>query len=92
MGAIFQVRLDDKTTAEVRALQERRGLTASEVLRRGVQLAIKEDFPEASARIAGLGEFDFGPTDVARDMRRMMKGFGQSSLPGGKRRKGKRER
>jgi hypothetical protein len=92
MGAILQVRLDDEMTAEVRALQERCGLTASQVLRRGIQLAIKEDFPPASARIAGLGEFDFGPTNVARDMGRMMKGFGQSSLPGGKRRKGKRGR
>ena len=76
MGSTVQVRLDDEATSQLRGYVKRSGKTASEVLRRGLQLAINEEKLSASVRLVGIGCVDFGPGDLATN-KKHMEGFGK---------------
>jgi len=76
MGTTVQVRLDEETTSLLRGFVKRSGKTTSEVLRRGIQLAVSEEKLRASARLVGIGCVDFGPGDLATNKKRM-EGFGK---------------
>ena len=86
MGSTVQVRLDDAATAALRAYSKRTGMSASQILRKGLHLAMQQEPLPASARIAGLGEFDFGVADLSTN-ERYMEGFGRIPQPGGRSRK-----
>ena len=91
MNATIQARLDDETRAVLKRLVKRNRLTASEIVRKGIHLVAKEAEQPPSLKIAGLGEFDFGPTDIATN-KKYLEGLGRSSLPGGKARRKARVR
>jgi len=76
MGTTVQVRLDDETTSLLRGYVKRSGKTASEVLRRGIQLAVNEEKLAASVRMVGIGCVDFGPGDLATN-KKHMEGYGK---------------
>ncbi len=86
MGNTVQARLDDETDAILQRLIKRRGFKTSDVLRRGIHLVAKEAELPAAARIVGIGEFDFGPTDRAIN-KEFLQGMGRTSLSGRKSRR-----
>ena len=81
MASTVQVRLDNETASLLRGFVKRSGKTTSEVLRRGIRLAVNEErLPEerlpASERMVGIGCVSFGPGDLATD-KKHMEGFGK---------------
>ena len=83
MGTTVQARLDKKTLAEMNAFVSRKGWTTSKAVREAILLLVRQDVAEAPIRIHGLGEFDFGVSDLSTN-KKYMEGFGRSSMPGGK--------
>lgn len=79
----MQTRLDDKTKEVLDGLVKRKGWTASEVLRKGIHLVAREAEEAPRIRIHGLGEFDFGVSDLSTN-KKYMEGFGGSSRASGK--------
>jgi hypothetical protein len=86
MRTTVQTRLDDKTREILDALVKRKGWTASDVLRKGIHLVAREAEEAPRIRIHGLGEFDFGVSDLSTNKKYMV-GFGGSSFASGKRRR-----
>lgn len=80
MSAIVQVRLDEKTRVVLRRLVKRRGLTTSQILRKGIHLVAQEAEGSEPFRIIGLGEFDSGIPDLASN-KRHLEGFGKKRRP-----------
>lgn len=78
-----QLRLDPETRRVLDGLVKRNGWTTSEVLRKGIHLVAKEAEQTPRIKIHGLGEFDFGVSDLSTN-KKYMEGFGRSSLAGGK--------
>jgi hypothetical protein len=89
MGSTVQARLDEKTQAILTHLVKRGGLKTSDVLRRGIHLVAREAELGPAARIVGIGEFDFGPTDRATNKKALQQ-MGRSSIRGGKPRRASR--
>ncbi len=82
----MQTRLDDKTREILDGLVKRKGWTASEVLRKGIHLVAREAGEASRTRIHGLGEFDFGVSDLSTN-KKYMEGFGRNSFASGKTRR-----
>jgi hypothetical protein len=82
MKTTAQLRLDPETRRVLDSLVKRRGWTTSEVLRKGIHLVAREANGGPPIKIHGLGEFDFGVSDLSTN-KKYMEGFGRSSLPGG---------
>ena len=82
-----QLRLDPETRRVLDGLVRSQGWTTSEVLRKGIHLVARDAAEDRPIKIIGLGEFDFGPTDIASNHKKYLEGYGRSSLPGGKKRK-----
>lgn len=91
MKTVAQLRLDPETRRVLDGLVKREGLTTSEILRKGIHLVAKEAEQAPGIEIHGLGEFDFGITDLSTN-KKYMEGFGRSSLSGGKPRNKTRKR
>jgi hypothetical protein len=84
MGTTVQARLDKKTLTEMNSFVSRKGWTTSKAVREAIKLLVRQDVAESSpTRIHGLGEFDFGVSDLSTN-KKYMEGFGRSSMPGGK--------
>ena len=84
MGTTVQARLDKVTLAEMNAFLSRKGWSTSKTVREAIRLLVRHDGEVAHPiRIHGLGEFDFGVSDLSTN-KKYMEGFGRSSLPGGK--------
>jgi hypothetical protein len=87
MGTTVQARLDKKTLTEMNAFVSRKGWTTSKAVREAIRLLVRQDVAEAlPTKIHGLGEFDFGVSDLSTN-KKYMEGFGRSSLAGVKSRK-----
>jgi hypothetical protein len=82
MKAMVQARLDEETLAALELLR-RRGLSTSEVLRKGIHLVVKEVGADKPIEIIGLGKYDFGVDDLSTN-KKYLSGLGRSSMPGGK--------
>jgi hypothetical protein len=76
MNTKVQVRLDRETNSLLRSFVKKSGKTTSEVLRRGIQLAVNEERLPASMRMMGIGCVDFGPGDLATN-KKHLEGFGK---------------
>lgn len=87
MKTVAQLRLDPETRRVLDGLVKRQGWTTSEILRKGIHLVAREAAEVQPIKIVGLGEFDFGPTDIAGNHKKYLEGYGRSSLPGGKKHK-----
>lgn len=87
MKTVAQLRLDPETRRVLDGLIKREGLTTSEILRKGIHLVAREAGEAQPIKVIGLGEFDFGPTDIAKHHKKYLEGYGRSSLPQGKKRK-----
>ncbi len=83
MKTVAQLRLDPETRRVLDGLVKRQGWTTSEILRKGIHLVAKEAEKAPPIKIHGLGEFDFGVSDLSTN-KKYMEGFGRSSMPGGK--------
>jgi hypothetical protein len=90
MGSTVQARLDEETRAALELLR-RRGLSTSEVLRKGIYLVAQEIGAEKPIEIIGLGKYDFGVGDLSTN-KGYLAGLGRSSMPGGKPRRKKKDR
>jgi hypothetical protein len=77
MATKVQVRLDEAAEAALELLQ-RRGLSTSEVLRKGIHLMVKEVGADKPIEIIGLGKYDSGIKDLSTN-KRYMEGFGGHS-------------
>ncbi len=86
MRTTAQLRLDPETRRVLDSLAKRKGWTTSEVLRKGIHLVAKEASEAQPVKIHGLGEFDFGVSDLSTN-KKYMEGFGRSSSPSGKSRR-----
>ena len=86
MKTVAQLRLDPETQRVLDGLVKRQGWTTSEILRKGIHLVARETEKVPSMKIHGLGEFDFGISDLSTN-KKYMEGFGRSSMPGGKSRR-----
>lgn len=86
MKTVAQLRLDPETQRVLDGLVKRQGWTTSEILRKGIHLVARETEKASSIKIHGLGEFDFGISDLSTN-KKYMEGFGRSSMPGGKSRR-----
>jgi hypothetical protein len=87
MGTTIQTRLDEKMTAEMNALLARTGWSTSKAVREALRKLIREKAEETPpVRIHGLGEFDFGVTDLSTN-KKYMEDYGRSSLPAAKARR-----
>jgi hypothetical protein len=82
MATTVQARLDEETQAALDILLQR-GLSTSEVLRKGIHLVVKEVGAEKPVEIIGLGKYDFGVGDLSTN-KKYLAGLGRSSMPGGK--------
>jgi hypothetical protein len=82
MATTVQARLDEETQAALDLLLQR-GLSTSEVLRKGIHLVVKEVGAEKPVEIIGLGKYDFGVGDLSTN-KKYLAGLGRSSMPGGK--------
>jgi len=82
MGTTVQVRLDEETQAALEGLR-RRGLSTSEVLRKGIHLVAQEIGTDKPIEIIGLGKYDFGVRDLSTNKKYLI-GLGRSSMPGWK--------
>jgi hypothetical protein len=83
MRTMVQARLDEETQAALEILR-RRGLSTSEVLRKGIHLVAEEVGADKPMEIIGLGKYDSGITDLSTNKRHMA-GFGSHSRIKGKR-------
>ncbi|MFZ0337979.1 MAG: hypothetical protein WAL45_08100 [Terracidiphilus sp.] len=81
-----QLRLDPETRRVLDGLEKRKGWTTSEILRKGIHMVAREAAEDMPFKIHGLGEFDFGVSDLSTN-KKYMEGYGRSSMPGGKSRK-----
>jgi hypothetical protein len=79
---MVQARLDEQTQAALELLR-RRGLSTSEVLRKGIHLVAEEAGANKPIEIIGLGKYDSGMTDLSTNKRRLA-GFGSHSRFKGK--------
>ena len=84
MGTTVQARLDKETSAEMNAFLSRKGWSTSKTVREAIRLLVRQEGTAAPpVKIHGLGEFDFGVSDLSTN-KKYMEGFGRSSMPGGK--------
>ncbi len=83
MKTVAQLRLDPETGRVLDGLVRSQGWTTSQILRKGIHLVAREAGKTPPIKIHGLGEFDFGVTDLSTN-KKYMEGFGRNSLPGGK--------
>ena len=80
----MQARLDKETAAEMNAFLSRKGWSTSKTVREAIRLLVRKDGAETPPiRVHGMGEFDFGVSDLSTN-KKYMEGFGRSSLGGGK--------
>jgi hypothetical protein len=77
MAASIHARLDDETDAMRQELKRTRGWTDSEIVRRGIQLLASATAKRATRKFHGVGEYDFGISDLATNPK-YMEGFGES--------------
>ena len=82
MSAVIQARLDDETRAVLARLLKDKGLTASEIVRKGIHLVAREAQSSKPIKIIGLGEFDSGIPDLATNKKHLA-GIGRNSMPAG---------
>jgi hypothetical protein len=82
MTTKVQARLDEETQAALDLLR-RRGLSTSEVVRKGIHLVAKDVGADKPIEIIGLGKYDFGVPDLSTN-KKYLAGVGRSSMPGGK--------
>ncbi len=77
---MIQARLDDETRAILVRLLKDNGLTASEIVRKGIHLVAREAHLAKPIEIIGLGEFDSGIPDLATNKKHLA-GLGRNSMP-----------
>ena len=84
MGTTVQARLDKETSELMNAFLTRKGWSTSKAVREAIRLLVRHERAGACPiRIHGLGEFDFGVSDLATN-KKYMEGYGRSSVPVGK--------
>lgn len=71
MSATVQARLDEETLAKLEKLVKRTGLSASEVVREGIRTLEDRYSNQKRPRLTGVGEFDFGVSDLATNKKHM---------------------
>ena len=79
MKAYIHARLDEEERAALEELKRSTGQTASEIVRRGLQLMVAQERQRRSAlQLAGpsVGRFKKGPRDLSTN-RKHLEGFGE---------------
>jgi hypothetical protein len=75
MNATVQARLDAASRRDLAKLVRSLGMTPSEVVREALRRMAASDLPSGRPRIAGLGKFCSGVSDLASN-KKHLKGFG----------------
>jgi predicted transcriptional regulator len=81
MKTSVQARLDEETRAELDKLVRLRGMTTSDVVREGIHLLARRSEADAPIKIAGLGKYDSGLTDLGSNKKHLAN-YGRSAVIG----------